>query len=91
MKTGIIKFVNRDRMFGFIAPDSGGPDVYMRLGDVTPELIPLLEAGSSVTYVEQQKYEKTYAVEVKVATTPESQRVEKRVALSVVPELVKFA
>jgi cold shock protein len=50
MPNGRVKFFNTDRGYGFIAPDGGGPDVFVHVHDVEAAGMKLLEAGQLVAY-----------------------------------------
>ena len=50
MPTGRIKFFNTDRGYGFIAPDDGGPDVFVHVHDVEAAGMKILVADQLVAY-----------------------------------------
>jgi CspA family cold shock protein len=50
MPTGRVKFFNTDRGYGFIAPDDGGPDVFVHVHDVEAAGMRTLVAGQLVAY-----------------------------------------
>ena len=50
MPTGRVKFFNTDRGFGFIAPDRGGPDVFVHVHDVEVAGMKTLVADQLVAY-----------------------------------------
>ena len=50
MPSGRIKFFNPDRGFGFIAPEGGGPDVFVHVHDVETAGMKTLVAGQLVAY-----------------------------------------
>jgi CspA family cold shock protein len=43
VQTGIVKWFNATKGFGFIMPESGGKDVFAHINDVDPSLGPLAE------------------------------------------------
>jgi len=45
MPSGRVKFFNTDRGYGFIAPDDGGPDVFMHVHDIEAAGMKILVAG----------------------------------------------
>lgn len=49
-QTGTVKFFNRDKGFGFIAPDGGGKDVFVHVSTVQRAGVPYLEEGMALSY-----------------------------------------
>ena len=68
MPTGIVKFFNGARGFGFIKPDDGGADVFVHATAVAPGA-PLLAECARVTYEMEtdRKNGKTKAANVRPA------------------------
>ena len=50
MPTGIVKFFNTTRGFGFIAPDDGGKDVFVHITAVQSAGLPGLADGQRVSF-----------------------------------------
>ena len=50
MPSGRVKFFNTDRGYGFIAPDDGGPDVFMHVHDIEAAGMKILVTGQLVAY-----------------------------------------
>ncbi len=50
MATGIVKFFNHDRGFGFIQPSNGGPDVFVHVSAVERAGLPALKEGQKISY-----------------------------------------
>jgi len=50
MQTGIVKWFNRQKGFGFIQPDSGGQDVFVHISAVERAGLHDLTEGQKVTY-----------------------------------------
>jgi cold shock protein len=49
-QTGKIKFFDRERGFGFVAPDDGGRDVFVHISAVQRAGVPYLEDGMAISY-----------------------------------------
>ncbi|HSX26695.1 MAG TPA: cold-shock protein [Chlamydiales bacterium] len=47
MAKGTVKWFNKEKGFGFIAPDEGGRDVYVQVANITTET---LQDGQRVEY-----------------------------------------
>lgn len=48
--SGTVKFFNRARGFGFIAPDGGGKDVFVHASALERAGIPAIDEGDKVTF-----------------------------------------
>jgi cold shock protein len=49
-QTGIVKFFNRTKGFGFITPDGGGNDVFVHVTAVERSGMPGLDEGMRVSF-----------------------------------------
>lgn len=50
MPTGTVKFFATDKGFGFIAPDGGGPDVFVHISEVERSGMRGLQEGQKVSF-----------------------------------------
>ena len=48
--TGVIKFFNQERGFGFITPDDGSPDVFVHISSIERSGIEQVEDGMKLTF-----------------------------------------
>lgn len=49
-QTGTVKFFNSEKGFGFIKPDSGGPDIFVHISAVQASGLPGLAENQKVSY-----------------------------------------
>jgi cold shock protein len=67
MPTGIVKWFNATKGFGFIAPDGGGPDCFVHITAVQAAGFSTLNDGQSVIYdMEPDRRGKLSAVNLKL-------------------------
>lgn len=64
MATGIVKWFNANKGFGFICPDSGGQDVFVHLSALQPT--DTLQEKDCVSYEIGTNKGKTCAINVKI-------------------------
>jgi len=50
MAIGIVKFFNADKGYGFIAPDGGGPDVFVHISGLERSGLQSLAEGDRVSF-----------------------------------------
>jgi len=55
MKTGIVKFFNATKGYGFIAPDDGSKDVFVHISAVEQANLPPLTQGQKVSFEVQSE------------------------------------
>lgn len=66
MATGMVKWFNADKGYGFIAPDTGGGDVFVHISAVQRAGLQSLSDGQKVSYeMETGRNGKTSAVDLK--------------------------
>jgi CspA family cold shock protein len=67
MPTGAVKWFNATKGFGFIQPDSGGPDVFVHITQVQRAGLTGLNDGQKVSYeLETRRDGRTAASDLKV-------------------------
>jgi cold shock protein len=49
-ETGIVKFFNTDKGFGFIKPDNGGPDIFVHISALQASGLMSLSENQKVSY-----------------------------------------
>ena len=67
MPTGIVKFFNTTRGFGFIAPDDGGKDVFVHITAVEQAGMGTLTEGQKVNFQVQDDKRGPKAVDLSAA------------------------
>ncbi len=50
MQIGVVKWFNANKGFGFIQPESGGPDVFVQISSVERAGLPTLVEGQKLGY-----------------------------------------
>lgn len=67
MATGVVKWFNATKGFGFIQPDGGGKDVFVHVSAVDKSGIGGLEEGQKVSFDVATEKGRTAAVNLKAA------------------------
>jgi CspA family cold shock protein len=68
MATGLVKFFNTDKGFGFIVPDDGGKDVFVHVKDLSKSGIEFLSKDQQVSYETKENQGKVIAVNIRIIT-----------------------
>lgn len=64
--TGIVKWFNPAKGFGFIQPDNGGKDVFVHISAVEKAGLSTLNEGAKVSFEEKENRGKTSAENLRV-------------------------
>jgi CspA family cold shock protein len=64
--TGIVKWFNATKGYGFIQPDKGGKDVFVHISAVEKAGLSSLKEGAKVSYEEMENRGKTSAENLRV-------------------------
>lgn len=64
MPTGTVKWFNSDKGFGFIAPETGGGDVFVHISAVERAGLRGLNDGQKVSYEIENRNGKTSAIDL---------------------------
>jgi CspA family cold shock protein len=62
--TGVVKWFNNSKGFGFIEPAGGGDDIFVHYSAIKAEGYRTLSEGQNVTYVAEQGPKGYHATEV---------------------------
>ena len=54
MAVGTVKWFNPQKGYGFIQPDSGGPDIFVHITAVERAGMRVLQEGQKISYEEQR-------------------------------------
>ena len=68
MATGLVKFFNKDKGFGFIVPDDGGKDVFIHANDVLKSGIEFLSKDQNISYETKEDRDRIVAVNIRIIT-----------------------
>ena len=68
MATGLVKFFNTDKGFGFIVPDDGGKDVFVHANDVLKSGIEFLSKDQHISYETKEDRDRIVAVNIRIIT-----------------------
>ncbi|ALM81583.1 cold-shock protein [Bordetella sp. N] len=66
MQTGIVKWFNPDKGFGFIMPESGGKDLFAHISDIEGDGAPTLVENQRVSFVMAQGAKGPQATNIRV-------------------------
>ena len=66
-KTGVLKWFNEQKGFGFITPDDGGKDVFVHINAVENSGLRSLREGVKYEYDLEERNGKTSAVNIAAA------------------------
>ncbi|MGD8526194.1 MAG: cold-shock protein [Thioalkalispiraceae bacterium] len=67
MNSGIVKWFNNKKGFGFITPEAGGDDVFVHFSAISMDGFKSLEEGQKVTYEVEQGDKGAQATNVQVS------------------------
>lgn len=68
MSSGVVKWFNNAKGFGFIEPEGGGDDIFVHYSAIKSEGYRTLNEGQPVTYEAEQGPKGYHAVEVQIKT-----------------------
>jgi CspA family cold shock protein len=65
-RSGVVKWFNNAKGFGFIEPEGGGDDVFVHYSAIKSEGYRTLNEGQAVTYEAEQGPKGYHAIEVQI-------------------------
>ncbi len=72
MHTGIVKWFNNAKGFGFILPEGGGGDIFAHYSSIDMDGYKTLKAGQAVTYDTVNGPKGLHATHIKAVSSPTS-------------------
>jgi CspA family cold shock protein len=66
METGVVKWFNAEKGFGFIVPEAGGKDLFAHFSEIQSEGFKSLEENQRVSFVTAQGQKGPQATKIQV-------------------------
>ena len=89
MATGIVKWFNSAKGYGFVCPDGGGQDVFAHFSSIVMDGYKSLKAGQSVNFEIQEGPTGLHAIDISARSEPESESESETESIAIEQTVIK--
>ena len=89
MATGIVKWFNSAKGYGFVCPDGGGQDVFAHFSSIVMDGYKSLKAGQSVNFEIQEGPKGLHAIDISARSEPESESESETESIAIEQTVIK--